>query len=330
MAANDTIGRYIRQTVLSEVGLNGQDRLSRTRLLVVGAGGLGCAALPYLAGAGVGSIMIVDPDRVSLENLHRQTLYSMSDLGAGKAETAARALSRLNPESRICTVAESLTPSNVVSLLAGADIALDCADSIAATYILSDACHELGIPLVSASAIGLSGYAGGFCGGAPSVRAVFPDPPSQPATCAEAGVLGPVPGTLGCIQAQMALSVLLDMQPSPLGLLVALEARTLRFSSFRFDGATEPGERRYPFVSRDAIDQRDLVIDLRGEDEAPVPATPSAIRACVTELGIGGPLPERNQRVVLCCRSGLRSWQAANRLRSVWSGEIVLAALGGS
>ena len=328
MAANYTIGRYERQTVLPEVGEGGQDKLSRAQVLAVGAGGLGCAALPYLAGAGIGSITIVDPDTVSLENLHRQTLYAMSDLGAGKAAAASRVLEGLNPNIRVRAVAESLSPSNVESLLAGTNIALDCADSIAATYILSDACRTLGIPLVSASAIGLSGYAGGFCGGAPSVRAVFPDPPSQPASCAEAGVLGPVPGTLGCIQAQMAIAILLDMQPSPLGLLLAFEAGALRFSSFRFEGAAEPGEGRYPFVARDAIAERDFVIDLRDENEAPVLVTPSAIRVRVVEIGVGGPMPEPHQRAVLCCRSGLRSWQAANRLRSVWSGEIVLAALG--
>ncbi len=329
MGAGDPLNRYARQAVLPEVGPEGQASLARARILVVGAGGLGCPALQYLAGAGAGRITIVDPDFVSLENLHRQTLYSMRDLGVSKASAASRILKRLNPCITIHAVAEPLTPSNVSSLLSGSDTALDCADSLAVTYILSDACLGRGIPLISASALGLSGYAGGFCGGAPSVRAVFQEPPAQSATCAEAGVLGPVVGTLGCIQAQMCLAVLLGLHPSPLGMLIRFDARALRFSSFRFDGAPEPEDSAYRFISAAEIAAEDFVVDLRGPDEAPEPATPSAIRLDVDRFGAGGPLPNQGQRAVLCCRSGLRSWQAANRLRECWQGEIVLAALGG-
>ena len=191
MGAGDPLNRYARQVVLPEVGAEGQASLARARILVVGAGGLGCPALQYLAGAGAGRITIVDPDFVSLENLHRQTLYSMGDLGVSKASAASRILKRLNPCITIHAVAEPLTPSNVSSLLSRSDAALDCADSLAVTYILSDACLGRGIPLISASALGLSGYAGGFLRRCAIRESRFQEPPAQSATCAEAGVLGP-------------------------------------------------------------------------------------------------------------------------------------------
>lgn len=328
MGAGDQVSRYARQLALPEVGPAGQHRLARARLVIVGAGGLGCPALQYLAGAGAGTIRVLDPDVVEPENLHRQPLYSMEDLGAFKAEAAARKLRRLNPDAVIEPLAESLDPSNVERHLFGAEIVLDCADSVAATYVLSDACLDRGIPFVSASALGLAGYVGGFCAGAPSVRAVFPEPPVRTETCAEAGVLGPVPGVLGCLQAQMALSVLLDFRPTPLGSLLRIDAKTLRFSSFRFDGVPEPRSGAYRFISGATISKEDFVVDLRDEVEAPQTATPTAIRSDVAAFGPGGPCPAADQRAVLCCRSGLRSWHAAVRLRSVWHGEIVLAALG--
>ena len=328
MGASNSVSRYARQVALPEVGPAGQRRLARASLVVVGAGGLGCPSLQYLTGAGVGTIRVLDPDVVNRENLHRQPLYSTEDIRSFKAEAAARVLRRLNPDTVIQPFAESLDPSNVERHLLGAEVVIDCADSIAATYVLSDTCLERGIPFISASALGLEGYVGGFCAGAPSVRAVFPEPPARTETCAETGVLGPVPGVLGCLQAQMALSVLLGFRPSPLGSLLSLDAKTLRFSSFRFDGVPEPHSGAYRFISGATISGEDFVVDLRDVEEAPQKATPTAIRSDVAAFGPGGPCPGTNQRAVLCCRSGLRSWHAAKRLRSVWQGEIVLAALG--
>ncbi|MDT8345803.1 MAG: HesA/MoeB/ThiF family protein, partial [Thermohalobaculum sp.] len=160
--------RYARQEVLAEVGPQGQARLGRAHVLVVGAGGLGVPVLQYLAGAGVGRITLVDPDVVSVSNLHRQPLYTTTDAGRPKAEVAADRLAALNPDCVVVPVTARLDPSNAPGLLAGVDVALDCADSFAAAYTLSDACHGAGVPLISASALGLAGYAGGFCGGAPS------------------------------------------------------------------------------------------------------------------------------------------------------------------
>ncbi|HVH82961.1 MAG TPA: ThiF family adenylyltransferase, partial [Steroidobacteraceae bacterium] len=175
---------------MPEVGAGGQARLAAARVAVVGAGGLGCAVLEYLTAAGVGHLTIVDHDSVEESNLHRQPLYRMSDLGSRKVEAARAALGALNPEVRIEALAERVTPANAPLLAAAADIVVDAADSFAATYVLSDSCVRAGKPLVSASVLGLSGYVGAFCGGAPSYRAVFPELPRQAGSCAESGVLG--------------------------------------------------------------------------------------------------------------------------------------------
>src|ERR1700761_2346030 len=150
--------RYSRQTVLPEVGVDGQERLRRASVLVVGAGGLGSAVLAYLSGAAVGRITIVDHDRVEESNLHRQPLYGMADVGSPKVTAAKVALQELNPYVMVTGVDAWLTPVNVVESAHSVDVGVDAADSFAVSYVLSDECQRVARPLVSASAQGLSGY----------------------------------------------------------------------------------------------------------------------------------------------------------------------------
>ncbi|MDE2263144.1 MAG: HesA/MoeB/ThiF family protein, partial [Gammaproteobacteria bacterium] len=232
--------RYARQMVLPEVGAAGQARLAAATVLVAGAGGLGCAVLQYLCAAGVGRLLIVDHDRVEESNLHRQPLYGMSDLGEPKARAAAAAMRELNPQVTVEEAVERLTPANAASWVSRADLIIDAADSLALTYILSDECLRQEKPLVSASVLGLSGYAGAFCGGAPSYRAVFPEMPRQAGSCAQSGVLGTAVGVIGTLQAHLTLAILLDLTPTALGRLVTVDFRTLRFSGFSFASAPEP------------------------------------------------------------------------------------------
>lgn len=320
------MSRYARQMVLPEVGAGGQARLGAAHALVVGAGGLGVPVLQYLAGAGLGHITVIDPDGVERGNLHRQPIYGERSMGRPKVEAAAKVLADLNPEVSVTPIVAALDPVNAPDLVSGADVVLDCADSFAASYVLSDVCLAANKPFVTASALGLGGYAGGFCAGAPSLRAVFPDLPERTANCATAGVLGPVVGLLGAMQAQIALAILLGMEPSPLGQVVSFEAAGLRFSGFRFDGAPEP-ERPLRFLAPSEIGLDDFVIDLRPPEEAPVPAAAHARRALVDTVA-HGELPEPGQRTVLACRTGLRSWAAARRLERVWDGPILLVAMG--
>ncbi|MGY6411106.1 MAG: ThiF family adenylyltransferase [Alkalilacustris sp.] len=313
--------RHARQIALPQVGPEGQARLAAAHALVVGAGGLGVPVLQYLVGAGVGRITVVDPDRVEEANLHRQPLYGMADLGTPKAEAAARRLAALDPGVRVVPQMAWLDPANAPALVAAVDVVLDCADTFAASLTLSDACAAAGKPLITASALGLSGYTLGCCGGAPSLRAIFPELPAAAATCASAGVSGPVVGAIGALQAQMALSVLLSLTPSPLGRLVSLDAASWRPGGFRFDTAPEPAH-PLPFIARSQIAPADLLIDLRTEAS---PFTPTARH--IPPEAIATLHPPKETRVVLACATGLRAHNAGQTLRARWPGEIALLSL---
>jgi molybdopterin/thiamine biosynthesis adenylyltransferase/rhodanese-related sulfurtransferase len=325
--------RYSRQTILPEVGEAGQARLRDACVLVVGAGGLGSAVLQYLCAAGLGALVIADPDRVEESNLHRQPIYRMEDVGLLKAQAAREALLRLNPEVRIEAVCERLTPSNVAHMVAAADLVVDAADSFAVTYVVSDACHRANKVLVSASVLGLSGYIGAFCGGAPSYRAVFPEMPRQAGSCAQSGVLGTAVGVIGTLQAHTVLTLLLGLQPSALGQLITVDFRTLRFGGFSFAAAHEPSEGALPFIAADQVAESDIVIDLRSLAEAPTSAFATAIRMDVAALERAEAETETRfppgSRVVLCCRTGVRAWRAARVLQSRGHMNVALIALGG-
>lgn len=300
--------RFARQMILPEVGADGQARLAAAHVLVVGAGGLGCPVLQYLAGAGVGRITVIDPDHVEEGNLHRQPLYRMADIGQPKAAAAAQHLRAAHPGVKITPITGALHPAITADLVQGADVVVDAADSFAVSYMLSDACLAAGRPLVSASVLGQAGYVGGFCAGVPSLRAVFPDLPARGATCASAGVLGPVVGMVGTLQAQLVLKILLRLSDDGMGQLITLDLASLRFGGFAFTGAPEP-KRAWPFLSQEDLRDSDLVVELRDEDEAVTPLHPEAVRMSPDQVP---PLPSAgHQRLVLCCATGLRAWQAA-------------------
>lgn len=318
------MNRYARQMMLPELGADGQARLAQARVLVIGAGGLAAPCLPLLAGAGIGRLTIVDGDTVALSNLHRQTLFAEVDCGLPKARIAADRCRAINGDITVETRECKLTPANAPDLLAEADLVLDCADSYAVSYLLSDLCRAQHTPLISASVLGLGGYVGGFCGGAPSLRAVFPNAPDSGASCETAGVLGPVVSMIGAMQAQMALNVLLDFSPSPLGQVVQIDARSLRSSSFRFDTAPEP-EALFRFVAASDLTDQDRIIELR--QDAPA-LHPSAQQLSVDALAQN--LPPAGTRLALCCATGLRAWRAAEHITPIWPGEIVLVAASAS
>jgi len=319
--------RYTRQIVLPDVGPTGQARLAAASVLVVGAGGLGCPVLQYLAGAGVGRLIIVDHDRVEETNLHRQPLYAMADIGKLKADAACATLRRFNPEIAVEAVAERLTPQNATTLVAGADLVVDAADSFAVTYILSDTCLAVAKPLVSASVIGMTGYAGAFCGGGPSYRAVFPDVAAEGGTCATMGVLGTAVAVLGGLQAHLALHLLLGLEPCVLGRVITFDARRIAFGGFGFAGSPEP-ERFVPFIAPAAVRPDDLVVDLRSLEEAPQSPFAGARRLDVDGIEALLAEPSLARRIVLCCRSGQRSLAAADRLRERGLANLALVALG--
>ncbi|MEO3415775.1 HesA/MoeB/ThiF family protein [Roseovarius sp. CAU 1744] len=317
------MNRYVRQMQLPEVGQAGQARLANARVAVVGAGGLGCPVLQYLAGAGVGQIMIFDPDTIEESNLHRQPIYGMADLGRPKAEAARDVLCALNPQVKAEAHVTAIGPGMAPKVAAMADLVIDAADSFAVSYILSDVCLAAGTPLVSASVLGQTGYVGGFCGVAPSLRAVFPELPTTGATCATAGVLGPVVGVIGTLQAQIALRVLLAAEPSALGNMVTADLAALRFGGFTFLGSPEP-ENAIPFIATHMVRDSDLIVELRDQFEAPDKITDRAIRLSESDLLSRAPVP--GQRMVLCCQTGLRAWRAAHALQARGPAKLALLA----
>lgn len=308
-------GRYLRQTALPEVGVEGQTRLGQARVLVMGAGGLGCPVLLYLAGAGVGYLRIVDGDRVELGNLHRQVLYGQSDLGRYKVEAARDALLTRNPEIRIEARAHWLQPGNVADLIEGMDLVVDAGDNRAVTYVLDDACSAAGVPLVSASALELHGHVGVFCGRAPSYRAVFPEMPQNAANCNTSGVLGPIVGLFGSLQAQLALQLLLDIQPDPSGILWRFDARRGNFSRIDFSSAPTPEGALLHFLCPEELPPEAQVLELRSAAEALKPVVPGALRVLPGELvGFLSQL-DSDHPVVPACQAGLRAWRAARQLQ---------------
>ncbi|MBQ0819383.1 MULTISPECIES: HesA/MoeB/ThiF family protein [Microvirga] len=320
--------RYARQIVLPEVGETGQAKLASSSVLVVGAGGLGCPVLQYLTAAGVGRLTLVDHDRVDESNLHRQPLYRKTDIGQLKVEVAQTALKALNPSVIVDALAIYLDPAAAQGLVRGADVIVDAADSIAVTYILSDACKAACKPLVSASCVGLKGYVGAFCAGAPSYRSLFPDIPQNLGNCATLGVLGSVAGMLGGLQAQMVLALILGLDPSPLGQLISADLQKLEFGGFSFLDAPEAPGSAPPFIAQSDVTANDIVFELRSLAEVSVSPFPQARRATIDTIVEQSRDVSQLSRVVLCCRSGSRAWRAADLLRDQGHQKLALIAMG--
>ncbi|MFN8693551.1 MAG: ThiF family adenylyltransferase [Holosporales bacterium] len=225
--------RYQRQMILPELGEQGQRRLSASRAVVIGAGGLGCPALQYLTGAGVGHITLVDDDVVSLSNLHRQVLYTDADIGTPKVHAAAARLRAMNPTVAIHPVAASFTAANAAELINGADVVLDCTDTFAAKFLAADAAVKYGVPLVYGAILGWNGEAALFDSrNGACFRCLYTAPPlGHVPNCAEAGVIGALAGVIGSVQALEAIKVLLGLgTPGVLLQYDGLTATTRRLS----------------------------------------------------------------------------------------------------
>jgi len=228
--------RYSRHLLLGEFGTSGQEKLQAARVLIVGAGGLGSPAALYLAAAGVGTLGLIDCDRVDLSNLQRQVLYETAQVGQPKAAAAHARLTALNPEIRVVAHAVELRAANVMELLADYDIVLDGCDRVGTRYLVNDACVLLGRTLVSAAIHRFEGQVTTCVPGAgPCYRCLFPAPALGAApTCAEAGVLGVLPGVLGTIQATEAIKLITGIGAPLIGRLLTYDALALRFDEFRF------------------------------------------------------------------------------------------------
>jgi len=244
MLARDELERYARHIVLHDVGGPGQAALKRARVLVVGAGGLGAPVLLYLAAAGVGTLGIIDDDTVSLSNLQRQVIHTTADIGARKVDSAAAQVNRLNPHVTVETHPLRLTTDNAVEIISRYDIVADGTDNFATRYLVSDACFFAKRPLVTA-AIGtfdgtlttIRAHERGADGTPnPTYRCLFPEPPPAgtiPA-CAEAGVLGALPGILGSMIALQVMREIVGFGEGLVGRLLMVDARAMRFETIDY------------------------------------------------------------------------------------------------
>jgi adenylyltransferase/sulfurtransferase len=270
--SRDEVRRYSRHILLPEVGLEGQRKLKASRVLCIGAGGLGSPNAMYLAAAGVGTIGIVDDDEVEATNLQRQLLHGVGNIGRPKVDSARDRLGELNPEIEVVAERVRLTRHNALSLFAGYDLVIDGTDNFASRYLVNDASVLLGRPYVYGSIFRFEGQASVFAmPGGPCYRCLYPEPPPPDLvpSCAEAGVLGVLPGIIGTIQATEALKLLLGIGSSLAGRLLILDALQMQFREVRLRPDPE-----CPVCGRDATirDLQDYDEFCSGEVGAPIDA----------------------------------------------------------
>jgi sulfur-carrier protein adenylyltransferase/sulfurtransferase len=331
---------YSRQTALKEVGEGGQQKLRLASVLVVGCGGLGVPVMTYLAAAGVGRIGLVDADRLEASNLHRQTLYALADVGRPKVELAAARLRGLNPEVQVDAHAKRLDATNAPGIVEPYSLIIDCTDNFSTKFMLNDTCVRLRKPVIFSSVYQYEGQLqvvrperGGTC-----LRCVWPEATRDGlvGNCAEAGVLGPVPGTFGSLQALEALKLLLDLPGQLTEELLVMDLLTLSVTRVRTRRAADCPEHTRARrddqadteVSFDSLEEALAdgfeVVDIREPHELAQLATPcsSARHLPMAQLLHGRPDLPADGRYLLVCASGKRSLAAAQELRSRGYGPV--------
>jgi len=327
---------YSRQLALKEIGPAGQAKLGQARVLVVGAGGLGSPVLQYLAGAGVGRLGVIDGDVLAASNLHRQPLYSLADVGRRKVELAAEAIARINPEVIVDTYAERLSAENAGELFDRFDLIVECSDNFQTKFLVNDIAVLAHKPAVFASVYQYEGQLQVYKPAASHacLRCLWPETTREGivANCAEAGVLGPVPGAVGALQAVLTLKILTDMPGQLDSALLLLDFATFTTQSLRVPRRAEclaPGcahVRNPPPESlnleltvrsvAEALAHGYELIDIRTVEELAV--QPSGLRhIAMQDLLVDSSGLARESRYLLVCGSGRRSLATARELRSL-------------
>jgi adenylyltransferase/sulfurtransferase len=347
MLSEDERARYSRHLLLPEFGEHGQEKLRAARVLVVGAGGLGSPAALYLAAAGVGTLGLVDHDRVDISNLQRQVLFDTSSLGAGKAESARTRLRALNPLIEVQAHSVELRASNAQSLIEPYDLVIDGSDRLATRYLVNDLCVLLQKPLVSAAIHRFEGQAMSYLPGrGPCYRCLFPQSADGVVpNCAEAGVLGVLPGILGSLQAAEALKIVLGIGAPLVGRLLTFDALAMSWHEFSFtrradcavcgdspsirsasdsvaaglDNSSsgierlEPRQLRALLAGTQGAAAAVTLVDVRAPREYSAGHLPAAMNIPLPDL------PRRlvelplDSQLIFICRSGGRSWAAATQ-----------------
>ena len=328
--------RYSRQMILPEIGETGQQKLQDARVLVIGAGGLGCPVLQNLASAGVGNIGIVDGDVVDETNLHRQLLYTLKDCGKSKAETAKKVILELNPEIDIVSFPEFFNTENAARIVKDYQIIVDCTDAIAVRYLINDVTVAKRIPMVYASIHKFEGQVSVFnYKNGPTYSCLFPEQEglNTVPNCAVSGVLGVLPNTIGALQATEVFKIILEIGEVLSGKLLhydGLRSQTQVISFTKNPKAVEKGfingnlllnrkkanEELTPKVFLEKYNQLGIVvIDVRELDEIPDFKGDNVIRIPLGKLEDYSKKLNKNQEIVLFCQTGQRSLAAMNYLQ---------------
>lgn len=339
LAGRPELRRYSRHLLIPEVGLEGQERLSAARALVVGAGGLGSPVLAYLAAAGIGRIGIVDDDTVDETNLQRQTLFATGDIGRPKAQVAGERVVAVNPNVAVDIYPLRLDETNARDLVRPYDVVLDCTDRFSTRYLINDACVLEDRPDVYASIFRFDGQVSVFhYQGGPCYRCLYPDapPPGSVPTCAEGGVLGVLAGIVGTWQANEALKVVLGIGEPLRGRLLLVEALGARTREVRFERdphcavcgehpviadlqAPPDDEERDPAdLQPEELDEalaEAVLLDVREPHEAVLGIVEGAIHIPASQLEARLHELDSARRYVVACRVGAKSLWAVRRLR---------------
>lgn len=348
----DESERYKRHLMLPEIGIEGQTRLKDAKVLVIGAGGLGCPVLCYLAAAGIGKIGIVDFDKIEKSNLQRQILYTEADCGKYKAEIAARKVLALNSNTQCEYFVTKINSNNYPEILREWHIVIDGTDNFETRYLINDACVVLGKPLIAASIFKFTGQLSIYnvCSEgetSASYRCLFPIPPPPDIrpSCAEIGVLGVLPGILGCLQANECLKLILGIGEPLIGKLFLIDVLSLETSIFTYKANKETismtkvlPDSEYasfcnPSGTEDEIDIKDFVelqsagenfylLDVRSETEHHADNLGGkCIPLNILPFQAEG-LP-KDQRIVVYCKSGIRSKTACGKLRELGFTDVI-------
>jgi molybdopterin-synthase adenylyltransferase len=236
MKKEDPFARYSRQIFIEEIGLEGQRKIINAKVLVIGAGGLGSPVIQYLAAAGVGTLGVADFDEVELHNLNRQTIHTESSVGQSKVKSAERFINELNHQVKCIGINKKIDPSNAEEIISGFDIIVDGSDNFTTRYLVNDTCVRLQKPLVYGSILGFEGQIAIFnYKGSRNLRDIFPEPPSENhiPDCDSLGVLGPLPGMVGSMMADLVLKIVTGL-PLPLNKIILIDTFKWQFHGVDF------------------------------------------------------------------------------------------------
>lgn len=245
MLSNDELKRYSRHLIMSEVGIEGQEKFKNARVLVIGAGGLGCPVLQYLTAAGIGNIGIMDYDVVSESNLQRQILFDTDDIDKAKAETAVRKLKKQNPFVNFDTYDFPLDKTNALEIFNKYDIIVDCSDNFPTRFLINDASVITGKPLVSGAIYKFFGQVSVYnYKKGPTYRCIFPEQPEEDElpNCSTIGVIGIIPGIIGTLQANEVVKIVLDKDDTLSGTLLQIDALTMKIDKIKFERDPETAD----------------------------------------------------------------------------------------